>query len=121
MHPLYNLELEKILPFLDPCIGTARRCCGDKKVERSEFDPSKVDTSIINKDGSHPGEFYIDFELDDDEDPMGRLGYGIVSYFGLIYTFLVIYFLLFVGHIPLMYNYAGWKAYEGEKQVSLTT
>lgn len=52
---------------------------------------------------------------------MGRLGYGIVSYFQLIYTFLVIFFLMFAGHIPVMYNYATWKAYEGEKQLSLTT
>ena len=55
------------------------------------------------------------------EDAMTRLGYGVVSYFNLIYTFLVIYFLLSVGHIPMMYNYATWKAYEGEKQISLTT
>ena len=55
------------------------------------------------------------------EDAMTRLGYGVVSYFNLIYTFLVIYFLLSVGHIPMMYNYATWKAYEGEKQLSLTT
>lgn len=24
-------------------------------------------------------------------------------------------------HVPMMYNYSGWKAYEDEKQVSLTT
>ena len=115
MHPLYNLELEKILPFLDPCVGVSRRCCGNPQPAKGEFDDSKVDTTIILEDGSHPGEYYIDFELDDDEDPMGRLGYGVVSYFGLIYTFLVIFFLLFAGHVPLMYNYASWKAYEGEK------
>ena len=52
---------------------------------------------------------------------MGRLGYGVVSYFSLIYTFLVIFFLLSCMHAPMMYNYAGWKAYEGEKQISQTT
>ena len=39
----------------------------------------------------------------------------------LIYTFLVIFFLMFAVRIPVMYNYATWKAYEGEKQLSLTT
>ena len=52
---------------------------------------------------------------------MGRLGYGIVSYFQLIYTFLLIFFILTLMHIPIMYNYAGWKAFDDEKQVSLTT
>lgn len=52
---------------------------------------------------------------------MGRLGYGVVSYFQIIYTFLVIFFLLTCGHMPMMYNYATWKAYEGEKMISLTT
>ena len=75
----------------------------------------------IQEDGSLPGEPKFDFFLDEGEDPMGRLGYVIVSYFQLIFTFLVIFFLLFCGHIPMMYNYATWKAYEGEKQLSLTT
>ena len=52
---------------------------------------------------------------------MGRLGYGIVSYFQLIYTFLLIFAILLCMHLPLMYNYAGWKAYDDEKQVSMTT
>lgn len=52
---------------------------------------------------------------------MGRLGYGIVSYFSLIYTFLMIFLILMCMHLPMMYNYSGWKAFEGEKQQSLTT
>lgn len=26
MHPLYNLDIELCLPFLDPVIGVTRRC-----------------------------------------------------------------------------------------------
>ena len=37
MHPLYELEIELCLPFLDPCIGVARRnCCPKKEVEEEE-------------------------------------------------------------------------------------
>ena len=76
---------------------------------------------IILDDGSLHGEAPFDFRLDDGEDPMGRLGYGVVSYFELIYTFLVIFFLLTCGHLPMMYNYANWSAYEGEVLVPLAT
>lgn len=30
MHPLYNLDLELCLPFLDPVLGVTRRCFGHK-------------------------------------------------------------------------------------------
>ena len=80
-----------------------------------------VTVDMIRDDGTVEGDADFDFFLSEDEDAMGRLGYGVVSYFGLIYTMLIIYFLLTVGHIPMMYNYASWKAYEGEKQLSVTT
>ena len=70
---------------------------------------------MIQDDGSYPGEDLFDFFLEEGEDAMGRLGYGIVSYFSLIYTFLQIFFLLMLVHIPLMYNYSTWSAFEGER------
>ena len=37
MHPLYNLDIEICLPFLDPCIGVARRnCFPHKEVENED-------------------------------------------------------------------------------------
>lgn len=135
MHPLNNLKAEVCLPEAAPLFRCTKswlqyyEWCGHKQsdaeevVPLAEADSFKPDPNNmeIQEDGSLPGEPEFDFFLDDGEDPMGRLGYGIVSYFQLIFTFLVIFFLLFVGHIPMMYNYATWKAYEGEKQLSLTT
>lgn len=43
--------------------------------------PAEIDRTIILEDGSHPGEPLFDFFLEEGEDAMGRLGYGIVSYF----------------------------------------
>ena len=136
MHPLYQLELEVCLPFLDPCIGVARRCFKSEKrvvgedgkplahadvVGSEYYGPEDWVKNPIEEDGYKVYEPLFDFELDDDEDAMGRFSYGIVSYFSLIYTFLIIFLLLTIGHLPMMYNYASWKAYEGEKQLSLTT
>ena len=36
MHPLYNLELELVLPFLDPVIGVFRRNCMKPKATAEE-------------------------------------------------------------------------------------
>ena len=105
MHPLYNLEIELCLPFCDPCLGVARRCfqkhfdmCHGGILEQSKMqadsavrekqDFTNRDPNQIQDDGSFPGEEVFDFYLEEDEDAMGRLGYGVVSYFSLIYTFL---------------------------------
>ena len=51
-----------------------------------------------------PGEQLFDFHLDEDEDAMTRLGYGIVSYFSIIYTFMMVFFLITCLNIPVMLN-----------------
>ena len=43
---------------------------------------------------------------------MTRLGYGVVSYFGLIYTFLMVFGLVTIINIPVMYFFSGWSAFE---------
>ena len=91
MHPLYQLEVEKVLPFVDPCIGVARRNCFgaaerhvDKKgnpiahgdLKGSDYHNQWV-KNPIEEDGYKAYEPLFDFALDDDEDAMGRFGYGI--------------------------------------------
>ena len=46
---------------------------------------------------------------------MTRLGYGIVSYFNIIYTFMVIFFMILLFNIPVMYNNSSWAAFAGER------
>ena len=58
------------------------------------------------------GKYEFDFHLDDDEDAMTRLGYGVVSYFGIIYTFMIIFFMITVFNIPVMYFNSQWHAFE---------
>ena len=50
-----------------------------------------------------PDEPLFDFHLDEGEDAMTRLGYGVVSYFNVIWTFLVIFTLITVLNVPVMY------------------
>ena len=59
-----------------------------------------------------PDEPLFDFFLEEGEDAMTRLGYGVVSYFGLIYTFMLIFFLITCVNIPVMYFNSQWHAFE---------
>ena len=43
---------------------------------------------------------------------MTRLGFGIVSYFSLIYTFLIVFGLILCINIPIMYYFSTWGAFE---------
>ena len=42
---------------------------------------------------------------------MTRLGYGIVSYFSLIFTFLIVFGLITALNVPVMYNFSSWGAF----------
>ena len=131
MHPLYNLDIEICLPFLDPCIGVARRncCAGKKEVNEEErkglaaSDQLKESKDLeLQLDGERgPDEPLFDFFLEEGEDAMTRLGYGIVSYFSLIYTFMLIFFMISLLNIPVMYNNHKWSAFEQYNQISWTT
>ena len=122
MHPLYELEIEVCLPFLDPVIGVARRYwSGDSAVNEEErqglaaADQLKDKTDGVGKsdlelqlDGERgPDEPKFDFFLEEGEDAMTRLGYGVVSYFGLIFTFMVLFFLITCLNVPelIMYGF----------------
>ena len=89
MHPLKNLEIELCLPFLDPVIGVTRRCCGHKSAvysaeetkgladndalkDEEKGEDIKTDT-LVDEDGDP----LFDFALEEGEDPIGRLGYGV--------------------------------------------
>ena len=61
---------------------------GEGGARKKKQDFSNRDPNTIQEDGSYPGEDVFDFFLEEGEDAMGRLGYGVVSYFSLIYTFL---------------------------------
>ena len=137
MHPLYNLDIELCLPFLDPVIGVTRRCmqrhgwAGQSSAVGAEESKGLADADALkNRDGGldkadleladEAPDGGFDFHLDEGEDPIGRLGYGVVSYFGLIYTFMVIFFLITCMNIPVMNNNASWSAFANIRQLSWT-
>ena len=75
----------------------------------------------LNDDGSpDPNEPLFDFYLEEGEDAMTRLGFGIVSYFGLIQTFLMVFFCMTIINIPVMYFNSTWGAFNATKQLSWT-
>ena len=59
-----------------------------------------------------PDEPLFDFFLEEGEDAMTRLGYGIISYFSLIKVFLFVFGLITCINIPVMINFAKWNAFE---------
>ena len=67
-----------------------------------------------------PDEPLFDFFLEEGEDAMTRLGYGVVSYFGVIFTFMMVFFLITLVNIPVMRNNAQWRAFDNERQLSWT-
>lgn len=114
MHPMWNLDIEVCLPFLDPVIGVFRRNCLGKKKENEEERTGLAGADALKSDGADlelqddgergPDEPLFDFDLEEGEDAMTRLGYGIVSYFNLIQTFMVVFFLILCFNIPVMFN-----------------
>ena len=114
MHPLYNLELELCLPFLDPVIGVTRRCFFKSRTTATHEEQKSLagadalknrDLELaIDKQGTFDGGF--DFHLDEGEDAIGRLGYGVVSYFKLIKAFFWVFLLVTLAHVPTMMDFA---------------
>lgn len=51
-----------------------------------------------------------DFDLEEGEDPLTRLGYGIVSYFTLIRVFMYVFGLLSLAYFPVMRDFSSWGA-----------
>jgi hypothetical protein len=51
----------------------------------------------------------LDFDLSPGEDPVGRYGYGIQSYFNLIRQMICLTFILTIVHIPLMRSYSSFS------------
>lgn len=139
MHPLYNLDIELCLPFLDPVIGVTRRCMqrqgwaaapqlnAEESKGLAAADGLKDNSEGLQKadlelaDGEPgPDEPLFDFFLEEGEDAMTRLGYGVVSYFELIKTFLFIFMLITCINIPVMQNNSSWHAYASIRQLSWT-
>ena len=65
-----------------------------------ELHPEEEDIT----DPDDPTTWKLDFVLTEGEDAMSRLGYGVVSYFGLIHTFMLVLFLITCVNIPVMIN-----------------
>merc|ERR1719223_91354 len=123
MHPLYNLNIELCLPFLDPVIGVARRqgLISDPSAEQEErkglaeadgLKDGRTDLELQLDGERGPDEPLFDFFLEEGEDAMTRLGYGVVSYFGLIYTFMLVFAMITALNVPVMYMNSQWTAYE---------
>lgn len=80
----------------------------------------KADLELADDGERGPDEALFDFFLEEGEDCMTRLGYGVVSYFTLIYTFMFVFLVITLCNIPVMYFNSTWSAYSGERQLSWT-
>ena len=120
MHPLYRLDLELVLPVFYPLIKVWKTIFGGQNnmTEEEKEERRKQIDSVKGTDDETCSEGEFDFFLEEGEDPIGRLGYGIVSYFSLIRIFVQVFAFLSVIYLPVMMDYSKWNAFEGEKQVS---
>jgi hypothetical protein len=80
----------------------------------------KADMELADDGERGPDEPLFDFFLEEGEDAMTRLGYGIVAYFNIIQTFLIVFFMITLFNIPVMYNNSTWYAFANERQLSWT-
>lgn len=138
MHPLMNLDLELCLPFLDPCVGVGRRClvrngcmqpprgentedrqglAGADALQEAGSGLNRVDLELAEGEAG-PDEPLFDFFLEEGEDAMTRLGYGVVSYFNVIWTFLVIFTMITAINVPVMYANSQWAGFANIRQLS---
>ena len=78
------------------------------------FEDSETD------DPDDPASWKLDFVLTEGEDAMSRMGYGVVSYFGLIHTFMMVFFLITCVNIPIMINNSQWKAFASMEYITWT-
>lgn len=119
MHPLYRLNLELVLPSIELPIRIYKGIFGGQPPMSYDEDEKKdLKKNDAQKDEDTLSEGEFDFFLEEGEDPIGRLGYGIVSYFSLIRIFVYAFAFLSLVYFPSMSDFSGWKGFEGEKQVS---
>jgi hypothetical protein len=52
----------------------------------------------------------VDFFLDEGEDPINRLGFGIISYFQMVKALFILMVLLSLFNLPLMFTYGSYDA-----------
>jgi hypothetical protein len=68
--------------------------------------PSMCKNDSFGTDVSNTESAMLDFELTEGQDPIGRFGYGIFSYFSMMQTFCLLFLLLTLAHIPLFIGYS---------------
>jgi hypothetical protein len=90
MHPLRNLPLKCALPIVN---SFSKNACDEEKQHLKNHDA--LDADKIIDFANQLAKFGVvhdtdsesdDFELEEGEDPLGRLGAGIISYFTLLRT-----------------------------------
>ena len=75
---------------------------GADALKDRDTDLAKADLELADGEPG-PDEPLFDFFLEEGEDAMTRLGYGVVSYFNVIFTFLVIFTMITAINVPVMY------------------
>jgi hypothetical protein len=111
MHPLRNLPITLALPFLS-YFYNARKEESKSLVTNDELKKShdnhiiKMATKIAAFGVIHDTDSESDdFELEEGEDPMGRLGAGIISYFTLVKLIFFLLGLAVLANIPTLISY----------------
>ena len=112
MHPLMRQNLEVVFPALEIPILFWKKIFGGKPPKTDE-ETQALAAGVPRSDAADEdtlSEGQDDFDLEEGEDPLTRLGYGIVSYFTLIRIFMYVFGLLSLVYLPSMRDFSSWGA-----------
>ena len=111
LHPLRNLPIESVFPFITYFVRTPK--VDEEKQTLKKHDILANAEKVIDF-ASKLAEFGVvhdtdsesdDFELEEGEDPLGRLGAGIISYFTLIRLIFFVLVCASISSIPTLIRY----------------
>jgi len=104
MHPMADMDSWEVLPLLKPFKICLRKKKSEDRVGLADADAQKEPD--VEKAGVFSTEGDGDvFELEEGQDAMSRLGYGMVSYFSMLRMFLVYFILLSILYYPILLSY----------------
>jgi len=111
LHPLRNLPMKSALPFITYFVRTPKV---DEEKQTLKKHDSLANAEKVIDFASKLAEFGVvhdtdsesdDFELEEGEDPLGRLGAGIISYFTLIRLIFFVLVCASISSIPTLIRY----------------
>lgn len=93
--------------------------------------PTSLHAKILMSEAGVKGQNYDDhhaeheqacaFDIDEDEDPLGNYGYGVLSFFDLIRNLIYFFIILSLLYLPLMMYYSEWNGVQNANNADIAS